>query len=92
MLFRSHIARSLVPAAVRTLALSDKVADRMLVQTFGVYLANGLNVRQTAVALPAHPNTVHGRLRRLAQQTGYDLRDVKQLMRLATELRLGAVR
>ncbi|MGD0456014.1 MAG: helix-turn-helix domain-containing protein, partial [Solirubrobacteraceae bacterium] len=87
-----HIARSLVPPAVRTLALSDKVIDRTLVHTLGVYLANGLNVRQTAVALPAHPNTVHGRLRRLAQQTGYDLRDVKQLMRLATELRLGAAR
>jgi DNA-binding PucR family transcriptional regulator len=85
-----HIARSLVPAAVRALALSDKVADRKLVQTFGVYLANGLNVRQTAIALPAHPNTVHDRLRRLAQQTGYDLRDVEQLMRLAIELRLGA--
>jgi len=85
-----HIARSLVPAAVRALALSDRVADRTLVQTFGVYLASGLNVRQTAVALPAHPNTVHDRLRRLAQRTGYDLRDVEQLMRLATELRLGA--
>ncbi len=85
-----HIARSLVPAAVRKLALSDRVADRTLVHTFGVYLANGLNVRQTAVALPAHPNTVHDRLRRLAQQTGYDLRDVEQLMRLAAELRLGA--
>ncbi len=85
-----HVACSLVPAAVRTLALSDRVADRALVHTFGMYLANGLNVRQTAVALPAHPNTVHDRLRRLAQLTGYDLRDVGQLMRLATELRLGA--
>jgi DNA-binding PucR family transcriptional regulator len=81
-----------VPPAVRTLALSNKVTDKTLVHTLGVYLANGLNVRQTAVALPAHPNTVHGRLRRLARQTGYDLRDVKQLMRLATELRLGAAR
>jgi PucR-like helix-turn-helix protein/diguanylate cyclase with GGDEF domain len=86
-----HIACSLVPAAVRALALSDKIADRALVQTFGAYLANGLNVRQTAVALPAHPNTVHGRLRRLAQRTGCDLRDVEQLMRLAAELRLGAM-
>jgi hypothetical protein len=86
-----HVAHSLVPAAVRAIALSDKVTDRALVETFGVYLANGLNVRQTAVALPAHPNTVHGRLRRLAQRTGCDLRDVEQLMRLAAELRLGAM-
>jgi hypothetical protein len=85
-----HIARSLVPAAVRALAISDKVADRALVQTLGVYLVSGLNVRQTAVALPAHPNTVHDRLRRLAQRTGYDLRDVEQLMRLDTELRLAS--
>ncbi|MGD0454690.1 MAG: helix-turn-helix domain-containing protein [Solirubrobacteraceae bacterium] len=86
-----HVARSLVPPAVRALARSSKVADRTLVHTLGVYLASGLNVRQTAVALPAHPNTVHGRLLRLAQRTGYDLRDVEQLMRLATELRLGAI-
>jgi len=87
-----HIAHSLVPVAVRALALSTRTTDRALVQTFDIYLASGLNVQQTAAALPAHPNTVHGRLRRLAERTGYDLRNVEQLMRLATELRLGAVR
>lgn len=86
-----HVARSLVPCAVRALALSTKRTDMALVKTFDVYLASGLNVQQTAAALPAHPNTVHDRLRRLAERTGYDLRDVEQLMRLAVELRLGAV-
>ncbi len=86
-----HVARSLVPCAVRALALSSKRTDMALVNTFDVYLASGLNVQQTAAALPAHPNTVHDRLRRLAERTGYDLRDVEQLMRLAVELRLGAV-
>lgn len=85
-----HIARSLVPSAVRALALSARKADVALVQTLGAYLASGLNVQQTAAALPAHPNTVHGRLRRLSDRTGYDLRDVEALMRLATELRLAA--
>ncbi len=87
-----HVARSLVPCAVRALALSTKRTDMALVNTFRVYLASGLNVQQTAAALPAHPNTVHDRLRRLAERTGYDLRDVEQLMRLAVELRLGAER
>lgn len=86
-----HVARSLVPCAVRALALSTKRTDMALVNTLDVYLASGLNVKQTAAALPAHPNTVHDRLRRLAERTGYDLRDVEQLMRLAVELRLGAV-
>lgn len=86
-----HVARSLVPCAVRALALSTKRTDMALVNTFDVYLASGLNVQQAAAALPAHPNTVHDRLRRLAERTGYDLRDVEQLMRLAVELRLGAV-
>ncbi len=87
-----HVARSLVPSAVRALALSTKKTDVALVKTFDAYLASGLNVQQTAATLPAHPNTVHDRLRRLTERTGYDLRDVEQLMRLATELRLGAVR
>jgi len=81
-----------VPSAVRALALSTKKTDVALVKTFDAYLASGLNVQQTAATLPAHPNTVHDRLRRLTERTGYDLRDVEQLMRLATELRLGAVR
>jgi hypothetical protein len=81
-------ARALVPAEVRALAASRRVADAALVQTLAVYLACGLNVRSTAAALPAHPNTVHDRLRRLGERTGYDVRDAAQLMRLTTELRL----
>jgi sugar diacid utilization regulator len=85
-----HIARSLVPTGVRSLALSSREVDAALIRTFYAYLASGLNVRHTAAALPAHPNTVHDRLRRLSSRTGYDLRDVEQVMRLAIELRLGA--
>ena len=85
-----QIASSLVPASVRSLALSTRDVDAALIRTFEVYLASGLNVRHTAAALPAHPNTVHDRLRRLAARTGYDLRDVEQVMHLAIELRLGA--
>jgi len=84
------IARSLVPHGVRSLALSNSEADAALIHTFEEYLASGLNVRHTAAALPAHPNTVHDRLRRLAGRTGYDLRNVEQVMHLAIELRLGA--
>jgi len=83
-------ARRLVPAAVRALAVSASPTDAALVHTFDVYVLCGLNVQRTAAALPAHANTVHDRLRRLTERTGYDLRNVEHVMRLATELRLGA--
>jgi len=83
-------ARRLVPAAVRQLAVSGNATDAALVRTFDVYVLCGLNVQRTAAALPAHANTVHDRLRRLTERTGYDLRNVEHVMRLATELRLGA--
>jgi DNA-binding PucR family transcriptional regulator len=86
-----HTARLLVPEAVRALAASDKPSDRALIETFQQYIACGLNVQRTAAAIPAHPNTVHGRLRRLSELTGYDPREVEDVVRLAAELRLASM-
>jgi sugar diacid utilization regulator len=84
-------AQLLVPEKVRALTESDKASDADLLDTFNHYLRCGLNVQRTAATLPAHPNTVHGRLRRLSELTGYDLRDMDDVSRLAAELRLADV-
>jgi DNA-binding PucR family transcriptional regulator len=81
-------ARELVAPAVRRLAAGTTATDRALCDTLAAYVRSGLNVQRTAAALPAHPNTVHHRLRRIAERTGCDLRDVEDLLRLWTELRL----
>ncbi|MGH2938618.1 MAG: PucR family transcriptional regulator [Solirubrobacterales bacterium] len=83
-----EIALALIPDAVRALALSESEADASLIETFNTYVQHSLNVRQAAIALPAHPNTVHARLRRLSARLGYDLRDVTHVMRLSVELSL----
>lgn len=83
-----RVARSMIPEPVRALAQSRRASDEALVHTLHVYLMTGLNVQQAAVMLPAHPNTVHNRLRRLAERTGYSTSDAEQLLRLSIELRL----
>ncbi len=83
-----RVARSMIPEPVRALAQSNRASDRALVHTLYTYLMAGLNVQQAAAMLPAHPNTVHHRLRRLAERTGYDTHDAEQLLRLSIELRL----
>jgi sugar diacid utilization regulator len=82
------VARALVPSEVARLASSSRPADEVLISTFAVYVENGLNVQRTAIALPAHPNTVHSRLKRLAERTGYDLRDQRDILRLVVDLQL----
>jgi hypothetical protein len=82
------VARALVPSEVARLSSSSRPADEVLITTFKVYVENGLNVQQTAIALPAHPNTVHSRLKRLAERTGYDLRDQLDILRLIVDLQL----
>ncbi|HEX3910759.1 MAG TPA: helix-turn-helix domain-containing protein [Solirubrobacteraceae bacterium] len=83
-----EVARALVPPEVARLASSSRPADEVLISTFKVYVENGLNVQRTAIALPAHPNTVHSRLKRLAERTGYDLRDQQDILRLIVDLQL----
>lgn len=83
-----EVARALVPSEVAQLASSERPADEVLISTFKVYVENGLNVRRTATTLPAHPNTVHSRLKRLAERTGYDLRDQRDILRLVVDLKL----
>lgn len=57
-----------------------------LIATLDCYLRNGCNPQRTAAALFVHPNTVKHRLRLIAQRTGADLGDTRQLLELQLAL------
>jgi hypothetical protein len=76
-----------VPAGVHTL-----VAAGALVDTLRAYAECDLNVMRTAERLVVHPNTVHYRLRRVAELSGRDPRRFNELVELLTALRLVADR
>jgi DNA-binding PucR family transcriptional regulator len=57
-----------------------------LIATLDCYLRNGCNPQRAAAALFVHPNTVKHRLRLIAEQTGADLGDTRQLLELQLAL------
>ena len=59
-----------------------------LMETLRVYLDSDLDVTATAKALFVHPNTVRYRLRRIAEQTGFDPQHFSGLIQLHTIARL----
>jgi hypothetical protein len=77
-------ARRLVPAGARRLHEEDAA----LAATLRAYADCDLNVARTAQRLVVHPNTVHYRLRRVADLTGRDPRRLPALLELLTGLRL----
>ena len=77
--------RRLVPAAARRLASED---SGMLFATLRAYADAGLNVARAAAGLGLHPNTVHYRLRRIADITELDPRRFDDLVELLLAERL----
>jgi DNA-binding PucR family transcriptional regulator len=59
-----------------------------LLQTFGAWLDNAGSAQAAASQLFVHRNTVHHRLRKLEQHTGYDLSDPRcaALLTMAYEI------
>jgi sugar diacid utilization regulator len=57
-----------------------------LIATLDCYLHNGCNPQRAAAILFVHPNTVKHRLRLVAEQTGADLGDTRQLLELQLAL------
>ena len=74
----------LVPAAAHT--LRDERGD--LAATLRAYADSDMNVARTAARLVVHPNTVHYRLRRIAESTGRDPRSFGDLVELLLATRL----
>jgi hypothetical protein len=81
-------ARRLVPAGARRLRDEDARHAGALAATLRAYADCDLNVARTAQQLVVHPNTVHYRLRRVAELTGRDPRRLASLLELLTSLRL----
>jgi sugar diacid utilization regulator len=75
-------AQRLVPAAAAAIA-----ADEALAATLRAYADCDMNVARTAERLVVHPNTVHYRLRRVAEATGRDPRRFGDLLELLMALR-----
>ncbi|MFD4568451.1 helix-turn-helix domain-containing protein [Streptomyces sp. NPDC058467] len=70
----SFISSDPIPAATRSPALLDPVADRPeLLETLRTHLAHQQDRRATATALGLHPNTVDNRLAKIGDQTGIEL-------------------
>jgi hypothetical protein len=84
-------ARRLVPAAARLLANDDERQAGALTATLRAYADCDMNVARTAARLVVHPNTVHYRLRRVAEITGRDPRRLTDLLDLLLAARLREV-
>jgi sugar diacid utilization regulator len=81
-------AERLVTAAVQRLAEADMRQAGALASTLRAYADCDLNVARTAERLVVHPNTVHYRLRRVADLSGRDPRRFDDLVELLTSLKL----
>jgi len=76
-------ALRLVPAAAATIARDDVMAA-----TLRAYADCDMNVARAAERLVVHPNTVHYRLRRVAEASGRDPRRFGDLLDLLMAMRL----
>jgi DNA-binding PucR family transcriptional regulator len=81
-------ARQLVPDEARRLLDADRRQAGALSATLRAYADCDLNVARAAERLVVHPNTVHYRLRRVAELTGREPRRFADLVELLTALRL----
>jgi sugar diacid utilization regulator len=81
-------AERLIPDAVRRLVAADARQAGALGATLRAYADCDLNVARAAERLVVHPNTVHYRLRRVADLSGRDPRRFAELVELLTALRL----
>ena len=82
------VTRQLVPEAVRRLVERDARQQRVLLSTLLVYAEADLSIARAAERLVVHPNTVHYRLRRIAEATGRDPRRFGDLVELLAAVRL----
>ncbi|HYM50021.1 MAG TPA: PucR family transcriptional regulator ligand-binding domain-containing protein [Candidatus Limnocylindrales bacterium] len=69
----------------------DAARGTPLLQTLEVYLQRHGNLRQTARDLHIHLNTLHYRMRRIAEITGLDLKDADARLDLLLALRVRAL-
>ncbi|MEA2171129.1 MAG: hypothetical protein QOF76_4429 [Solirubrobacteraceae bacterium] len=79
--------RRLIGEGVLVAVEEDATRGGTLAETVEAYTSNSLNVAQTAERLGIHVNTAHYRLKRIAEQTGLDVRSVEDIMELVLAVR-----
>lgn len=84
----NETADRLIAPPVARFITEDLAAHGVMAQTLREYAAADLSPKAAAVRLHCHVNTVHNRLRRIAERTGYDLRSFHDVNELLVALRL----
>ncbi len=77
-----------IPSPAGPLLTGEAMNVTVARDTLLAYFDGGLNVRRAAEELGIHANTMHYRLRRIAEVTGCDLHDFRSLIELLIALRL----
>jgi sugar diacid utilization regulator len=86
--FRDDTAERLIPASIHRFVQEDLSHGGVLTTTLLAYVDCDLNVKVLSERLRVHTNTAHYRLNRIAEQTGYDLRKLDNVLELVIATRL----
>lgn len=87
-LHADETARRLVAPEVRTFLAEDRARGGVLTATLRTFAGADLNLRVAAEQLFVHPNTAQYRLRRLAERTGRNPRNIGDLVDLLLAIAL----
>jgi sugar diacid utilization regulator len=79
-------ARELIDKTLGPLLSHDETRSTRLVETLKAYVDHSGRIQAAAASLRIHPNTMHQRLRRIAQLVGVDIHDYRSLGSLVLAL------
>jgi sugar diacid utilization regulator len=86
--FRDPTAQRLISPAIQQFIQDDLDRGGVLTGTLVAYFDCNLNVTAMSKRLYIHTNTAHHRLRKIAEQTGLDLRKLNDMLELVVATRL----
>jgi sugar diacid utilization regulator len=86
--FRDPTAQRLISPAIQQFIQDDLDRGGVLTGTLVAYFDCNLNVTAMSKRLYIHTNTAHHRLRKIAEQTGLDLRKLNDVLELVVATRL----
>ncbi|HJQ07205.1 MAG TPA: helix-turn-helix domain-containing protein [Nocardioides sp.] len=81
-------ARRLIRPELRHFVEEDLAREGVMVRTLMAYVDSDLNAKTAAERLHVHVNTAYYRLERIAERTGCDLRNFRELEELVIAVRL----
>ncbi len=83
-----EVAARLVPRAVRAFVDEDLDREGVLTGTVLAYAAASMSLARTAERLHIHVNTARYRLSRVSERTGYDLKDLADVLDLVVAIKM----